>query len=502
MAKKKSANEIIYLTATEMAKALESGDVSAEELAKACIDRARQASDLGIFLKLDDKKILDQAKKSDERRKAGKALSALDGIPVALKDNILMEGDSASCASKMLESFVAPYDSTVVTKLKEAGAVLFGRTNMDEFAMGSSTENSAFTKTKNPWDPRRVPGGSSGGSAAAVAASTVPLSLGSDTGGSIRQPAALCGVVGVKPTYGRVSRYGLVAFASSLDQIGPFAKTVDDAALLLSTLNGHDKHDSTSHQESDKIKVSATVKRPAAKDWKNIKVGILMPEGGEDVFEKDVLGVIEKSANWFKEQGATVVERTSKYWEYVIPIYYILATAEASSNLSRYDGVRYGLRDKDASNLLELYVKSRTEGFGPEVKRRILLGTYVLSSGYYDAYYNSAQKARKLLQKEYEEHFKNVDVILQATSPTTAFKIGEKAENPLAMYQSDLLTISVNLGGVPALSIPGGLDSKGLPLGIQLTGNYFGEDKLFSIAAGLMDGLDGAHLDYTKVKVQ
>lgn len=499
--KNKKDNEIIYKTALEMSEGLKKGEITAVELAEACLQRAEEKAKGGIYLRLNRESVLKQAKESDERRKNKKTLGPLDGIPVAIKDNICIQGEHVSCASKLLENFVSPYDATVIKKLKGAGAILFGSTNMDEFAMGSSTENSAFQKTLNPWDPERVPGGSSGGSAAAVAASTVPLSLGSDTGGSIRQPAALCGVVGMKPTYGRVSRYGLVAFASSLDQIGPFARTVDDAALLTSVINGYDVYDSTSHADADKKKISAKVERFSVADWKKKRVGLLIPDGAQEVIEPDVLAAYEKTVDWLKSRGVEVVEKKSKFWKYVIPVYYILATAEASSNLSRYDGIRYGVRDKEAQNLLELYVKSRTEGFGPEVKRRILLGTFVLSSGYYDAYYNSAQRARKLLQMEYAGHFKDVDYLIQPTSPTTAFKIGEKAENPLAMYQSDLLTISVNLGGVPAINIPVGLDGKGLPIGMQITGNYFQEDDLFSFAASLSDGMEGSAIDYRKVKI-
>ncbi len=491
--------DIFYRTATQHKAALEKGEYSAVDLSRSYLERSQAKKDLEIYLRMNEESILKAARESDERRAAKKLLGPMDGIPVAIKDNILIQGEKTTCASRILENFVAPYNATVIEKLKASGAILFGQTNMDEFAMGSSTENSAFQITKNPWNATKVPGGSSGGSAAAVAASTVPLSLGSDTGGSIRQPASLCGIVGLKPTYGRVSRYGLVAFASSLDQIGPFAKSVEDAALLMSVLNGYDKRDSTSHPDSEKKRIEPDVKRLSDVELKKLRVGLLMPDGAEGVFEKPVIESIQKSADYFRSKGATVVELKSRLWKYVIPIYYILATAEASSNLSRYDGVRYGFREKEAKNLLELYVKSRTEGFGPEVKRRILLGTFVLSSGYYDAYYHSAQRARRIQQLEYEEHFKSVDVILQATSPTTAFGIGEKASNPLAMYQSDLLTISVNLGGVPAMSIPAGLDEKGLPIGIQLTGNYFDENRLFQIGATMLDQIPGFTLDYSKI---
>lgn len=493
-------SNIIYRSATEHADALAKGEYNAYELAELYIERASSVKDLGIFLELNEKKILKEAEASDKRRATKQSLSPLDGIPVSIKDNILIQGEKTTCASRILENFVAPYNATIVEKLKGAGAILFGRTNMDEFAMGSSTENSAFQLTKNPWDPERVPGGSSGGSAASVSASTVPLSLGSDTGGSIRQPAALCGVLGMKPTYGRISRYGLVAFASSLDQIGPFAKTADDAALLLSVINGYDSKDSTSLKLAEDLQISPKVKKLSDADWKGMRIGVLVPDSTE-VFQKEILDAQNKAMEWIRAKGATVVELKSRLWDYVIPIYYILATAEASSNLSRYDGIRYGKRTDDASNLMEVYIRSRTEGFGPEVKRRILLGTFVLSSGYYDAYYKKAQTARKMIQKEYEEFFKKADVIITPTSPTTAFKIGEKAANPLAMYQSDLLTIAINLAGVPSVSFPAGTDKDGLPIGLQLTGNYFKEDLLLSTADSLMKGVDGFAMDYTKAGI-
>lgn len=493
-------NEIIYKTATGHLQSLEKGEYTSTELVQAYLDQSTNKKDLGLFLRLDGEKALDQAAASDRRRKEKKLLGPLDGIPVAVKDNILEKGELATCGSKFLENFQAPYSATVIEKLQGAGAILMGRANMDEFAMGSSTENSALQLTKNPWDPERVPGGSSGGSAASVAASAVPLSLGSDTGGSIRQPAALCGVVGVKPTYGRVSRYGLVAFASSLDQIGPFSRSVEDSAILLSVINGRDRRDSTSHPKADEKPVSASVAPMKDKDWKDLRVGVLLPDGSEGVFDESVLKSLNDTTAWLEKKGAKVVPLKSQMWEYVIPIYYILATAEASSNLGRYDGVRYGRRAEDASGLMELYVRSRTEGFGPEVKRRILLGTYVLSSGYYDAYYNSAQKARRLIQKEYADFFSQVDVILQPTSTTTAFKIGEKAKNPVAMYQSDLMTISVNLGGVPAMNIPGGVDQNGLPIGLQLTAGYFQEDRLFQIGAGILGENPGYLPDFSSIK--
>ncbi|MCB1139425.1 MAG: Asp-tRNA(Asn)/Glu-tRNA(Gln) amidotransferase subunit GatA [Leptospiraceae bacterium] len=474
---------MIEKSALEHSKALEKGEYTAEELVSSYLDRAKACQPLEMFNDLDVDRILEKARAADKRRKAGKAFSAMDGIPVAIKDNICDTEEKTTCSSRFLENYRSPYDATVIEKLKAAGVILFGRTNLDEFAMGSSTENSAFRTTRNPYDPERVPGGSSGGSAAAVGSMSAPLALGSDTGGSIRQPASFCGIVGMKPTYGKVSRYGLVAFASSLDQIGPMALNVEDAAFLLSHIEGKDARDSTSHPYADKYPTSGTVKPMTAKDLKGKKVGVFFPQS-EAGFDEAVLKSCEDTRNWLEKQGCQVVNIESRLWQYSIPIYYILATAEASSNLARFDGIRYGTRSKQA-NLQEVYVRSRTEGFGPEVKRRILLGTFVLSSGYYDAYYNSAQKARRMIRAEYLDFFKDLDFIVQPTSPTTAFRIGEKAENPIAMYQSDLMTISVNLGGVPALSLPLGADSEGLPVGMQITAAHFEEDKLFRFAASL-----------------
>ncbi|MCB1166549.1 MAG: Asp-tRNA(Asn)/Glu-tRNA(Gln) amidotransferase subunit GatA [Leptospiraceae bacterium] len=472
---------MIEKTATEHSKALEKGEYSPVELAEAYLQRAAQTKPLAMYNELNEERIRAQAQESAKRRKAGKPLSALDGIPVSIKDNICDVEEKTTCSSAFLKDYRSPYDATVIEKLKGAGAILFGRTNLDEFAMGSSTENSAFGTTRNPYDPERVPGGSSGGSAAAVGSLTVPLALGSDTGGSIRQPASFCGIVGMKPTYGKVSRYGLVAFASSLDQIGPMAGSVEDAALLLSSIEGKDHRDSTSHPMADERPTPALIKPMTSAALKKKKVGVFFPDK-TDGFDDSVLKACDATRTWLEKQGMEVVPIESKLWQYAIPIYYILATAEASSNLSRFDGIRYGTRSGQA-NLLDVYTRSRTEGFGPEVKRRILLGTFVLSSGYYDAYYNSAQKARRMIRAEYLEFFKKLDFIMQPTSPSTAFKIGEKAANPIAMYQSDLMTISVNLGGVPALSLPAGIDNDGLPIGMQITGAHFEEEKLLQFAA-------------------
>lgn len=467
-------------TAAEHARALHAGEYSATDLASACLKQAKARESLGIFLSLDEAKILEQAKAADDRRSKKQQLSDLDGIPVAIKDNICADGYRTTCASKILENFVSPYDAHVIENLRKAGAVLFGRTNLDEFAMGSSTENSAFHVTRNPWNEACVPGGSSGGSAAAVASCVVPLALGSDTGGSIRQPASFCGIVGLKPTYGSVSRYGLVAFASSLDQIGPFARTSEDASLLLSAIAGYDKRDSTSSTRSGKIARSFQGPFTDA-EIADKKIGWYLPED-TSAFSADVLGAMENARKALEKKGAKLVRLQSKYWDYSIPIYYILATAEASSNLSRYDGIRYGLRI-EGEDLKHVYTRSRTQGFGPEVKRRILLGTFVLSAGYFDAYYGKAQKAKALVKAEYESFFKDVDFILQPTAPTPAFKIGEKAKNPLAMYASDILTIAANLGGVPALSVPAGTDANGLPIGLQLTGPHGSDPELLRMGA-------------------
>ena len=487
-------------TAREHAVALERKEYTAHELAQACLERAGQYESLGAFLSLDADAILKQAQASDERRARGRELGPLDGIPIAIKDNICELGAPTTCASRILENFVAPYDATVIEKLRAAGAVFFGRANMDEFAMGSSTENSAFQPTRNPWNPAHVPGGSSGGSAVAVAAGITPLALGSDTGGSIRQPAALCGVVGMKPTYGRVSRYGLVAYASSLDQIGPFARDVEDAALLLSVMNGRDPRDSTSLPDADKHPVIHEFQDMREADWKKLRVGVLLSDdaAASGAYDAAVLERNQQAVDFFKERGATIVSLKSKLEKYLIPIYYILATAEASSNLSRYDGVRYGRQADNAKDLMDLYVRSRTSGFGDEVKRRILLGTFVLSSGYYDAYYKSAQKARRLIQQEYAGFFEKADVLLLPTSPGTAFAIGDRVNDPIAMYQSDILTIAANLTGIPAISIPAGADDAGLPVGLQLMAAPFLENQMMRVARELCNA-PGFRPDYTTI---
>ncbi|MBE7437844.1 MAG: Asp-tRNA(Asn)/Glu-tRNA(Gln) amidotransferase subunit GatA [Spirochaetales bacterium] len=464
-------------TALELIAAYRSGKADPLDVARACLERARSRQSLGAFLRLDGEQIERQARASKEKWQKGTA-GPLEGIPISIKDNICEKGERVTCASRMLEHFVSPYDATVVARLKDAGAILFGRTNMDEFAMGSSTENSAFQKTLNPWNEDCVPGGSSGGAAASVAAGITPLALGSDTGGSIRQPAAFCGIAGLKPTYGMVSRYGLVAFASSLDQIGPMAASVDDLALALSVIRGRDVRDATSSVLADQVDL--TLRRP---DYKKVRIGL--PGFNRSLCEEAVVARLDEALDYYRSLGATIVDLPFPMEDVLIPVYYVLAPAEASSNLSRFDGVRYGYRSKRQDTLLDLYTHSRSEGLGPEVKRRILTGTYVLSSGYYDAYYKRAQALRESLKATYQDFFKKVDVILQPTTPTAAFRFGEKSGDPLAMYQSDVLTVAANLAGVPAVSIPAGQNASGLPLGLQLTGMYFEDGKLLSFARDL-----------------
>ena len=467
--------DIINLTAGEIAAAISTKKISSKEATAAFLKRIQETDGtVKSFLSVNAEALKD-AEKRDLELAAGKS-GPLYGVPVAIKDNMCLKGSKTTCASKILENFTAPYDATVIKKLKAQGMVFLGKCNMDEFAMGSSTENSAFQTTRNPWDTSRIPGGSSGGSAAAVASKQAPLSLGSDTGGSIRQPAACCGIVGLKPTYGRVSRYGLVAFASSLDQIGPFAGNTEDCALLMNAISGYDPLDSTS------------INKDSADHTKGLKDGIKGMRIGlpSEYFEKDpsaegVKAVLE-AAKVFEQLGAKVEKVSLPHTDYCLAVYYIIATAEASSNLARYDGVHYGFRDKAAKNLRDMYNKTRAQGFGSEVKRRIMLGTYVLSAGYYDAYYLKAQKVRTLISKDFENVFKNFDLILTPTAPTPAFKIGEKVSDPIQMYLSDIFTISVNIAGVPGVSVPCGFSSGGLPLGLQLIGRPFEEAAMLQAA--------------------
>ena len=472
------ADDLMHQPATRLAARLAAKEISSVELVQACVARTKAVDGrVKAFNSLDEAGALAAARASDERRAAGQARGALDGIPVGFKDVIAVEGQPLTCSSKMLANFVSPYDATVTTKLKAAGAIPFGRLNMDEFAMGSSTENSAFAPTANPWDLSRVPGGSSGGSAAAVAAGEVPLTLGSDTGGSIRQPAALCGIVGLKPTYGLVSRYGLAAYASSLDQIGTIAHTVEDAALLLGAIAGHDPRDSTSFK-AEVPDYRAGLGRKAG-PW---RLGVPKEFFGAGL-DPEIGAAVKQAIEFYRQQGCEIREVSLPLSaEYAIAVYYLIATAEASSNLARYDGIRYGHRAAQAKDVVDLYFQSRGEGFGPEVKRRIILGTHVLSSGYYDAYYLRAQKVRTLIRNEFAAVLKDCDALLSPTSPVPAFKLGEKSSDPLAMYLTDIYTISVNLAGLPGISIPCGFTGGGLPIGLQLIGRPFGEAGLLSIA--------------------
>jgi aspartyl-tRNA(Asn)/glutamyl-tRNA(Gln) amidotransferase subunit A len=477
------ADEIIFSRLTALADRLAAGEVSAVEITQAFIDRtAKVEGQVRAFNSVNPDDALAQAKAADDRRATNQSRGPLDGLPIALKDVIAVKDQPLTASSKMLADFVSPYDATVTEKLKAAGTVLWGRANLDEFAMGSSTENSAFGVTANPYDLSRVPGGSSGGSAAAVAAGEAIASLGSDTGGSIRQPAAFCNVVGLKPTYGLVSRYGLAAFASSLDQIGTFTRSVEDAAVLLGGIAGHDARDSTSYKTKipDYRAALADKKGP----W---KLGVPKEYFGEGL-DPEVGAAIEKAIAFYRDQGCQIKEVSLPHTDYCLSTYYIIATAEASSNLARYDGVRYTHRSADAKNIEDVYFKSREEGFGPEVKRRIILGTYVLSSGYYDAYYLRAQKVRTLIRQDFLNAYREVDAILTPTTPTPAFKAGEKAD-PLAMYLSDIYTIGVNLAGLPGISVPAGFSEGGLPIGLQLIGQPYAEADLLAIA----HAYDSAH---------
>ncbi len=470
-------NELLKKSATEQSKALKNKEISAVELANAAFERIDDLEDkLGAFNSLTKETALETAKKVDEKIAKGEELPLLAGIPLALKDNMNLVGSRTTASSKILENFVSPFNATVTEKLLNNLVSIVGKANLDEFAMGSSNENSAFNKVHNPWDLNKVPGGSSGGSAASVSSCEATLALGSDTGGSIRLPASFCGIVGMKPTYGRVSRYGLIAFASSLDQIGPFARTVEDAANLLEVISGHDPKDSTS--------LDLPVEHYAAHlndDIKGMKVGVIK-ELMSDGLSEDVQKALERAIEDYKKLGTEIVEISLPHLKYSIGIYYILATAECSSNLARFDGVRYGYRTPDAKNLLELYTKSRAEGFGPEVKRRIMLGTYALSSGYYDAYYKKAQQMRALVTQDFAEAFKKVDILISPTCPNTAFELGAKASDPLQMYLTDIATISANLAGIPGMSVPAGFDKDGMPIGLQILAPQLQESKLFNVA--------------------
>ena len=459
------------LTVHELIEKLDNNETTPEEITKSYIDRINEKEkDINAFVTLTDKEALEKSKTID------RSVSKFAGIPIGIKDNINTKGVKTTCSSKMLENFVAPYDATVMEKINAQNLMTLGKLNMDEFAMGASTEYSYFGTTKNPWNLNTVPGGSSGGSAAAVAANMVPWALGSDTGGSVRQPASLCGVVGLKPTYGLVSRYGLVAFASSLDQIGPITKDVEDSAMLLNIIAGHDEKDSTS------VKVSEKDYTKNLKDGvKGLKIGVPKEFFGEGINE-EVKTSIQKTIEMYKKMGAEVEECSLDIADEALAVYYIIGCAEASSNLGRFDGIRYGYRCQNFENLNDIFVNSRSEGFGAEVKRRIILGTYVLSSGYYDAYYKKAQKVRTFICKEFERLFEKYDVLITPTSPTVAYEIGTKSKNPLEMYLADLCTVSLNITGLPGISIPCGVDNAGLPIGMQIIGKKFDEETILKAA--------------------
>jgi len=469
--------QLYELTAHELLKKMKKREISSEEIVRAIYDRISRVEDkLHSFVTLTEEEALLQARDIDEKVGKGEFRGFLAGIPVAIKDNICIKNVRATCSSHILENFISPYEATVIKRLRDERAVFIGKTNMDEFAMGSSTENSYFGITRNPWKLDYIPGGSSGGSATAVASDETILAIGSDTGGSIRQPAACCGIVGLKPTYGRVSRYGLVAFASSLDQIGPFGKDVADVALLLNVISGYDKNDSTSVNLGVPDFTKSLVQ-----NVKGVKIGVpkeYFVEGLDVEVERAVKGAIEL----LQSLGVKTFEISLPHTEYGVAVYYLIAPSEASANLARYDGVRYGYRSPEIEDLLEEYEKTRGEGFGAEVKRRIMLGTYALSRGYYDAYYLKAQKVRTLIKRDFDEAFKKVDAIVTPTAPTPAFKIGEKVDDPLQMYLSDIFTISANLAGIPGISLPCGFSKKGLPIGLQLMAKPFDEEILLRVA--------------------
>jgi aspartyl-tRNA(Asn)/glutamyl-tRNA(Gln) amidotransferase subunit A len=468
---------MIERTAAELLHLLSQGDITAEALTGQFFHAIRRR-DLQIqaFLLLDEDGAMAQARSVDQRRRSGERLGPLAGLPVALKDVLCTKGQRTTCGSKILANFVPPYDAYVVEKLRQADAVLLGKTNMDEFAMGSSTENSAYQVTRNPWDPSRIPGGSSGGSAAAVAACEAPLALGTDTGGSIRQPAGLCGIVGMKPSYGRVSRYGLVAFGSSLDQIGTLSHTVGDAALLLEVIAGHDKRDSTS-VDKPVPSYTATLEGPI----RTLRLGVPR-EYFSEALDPEVGAAVKAAVDVYRGLGAQVEEVSLPTSPLALATYYLVATAEASSNLARYDGVHYGHRSRGHEDLIDMYAQSRGEGFGAEVKRRIMLGTYALSSGYKDAYYLKALKVRRLIREDFDKVFTHCDAVVGPTSPTAAFKIGERSEDPLQMYLADVYTVPCNLAGLPGISIPCGFTKAGLPIGLQILAAPFEEEKLLRVA--------------------
>jgi aspartyl-tRNA(Asn)/glutamyl-tRNA(Gln) amidotransferase subunit A len=473
------------LTIHEARRRLQDGEISSTELTRTVLDRIDSADEkVGAFLTVAGEMAMAQAEAADQAM-AGGDTPPLTGIPLAVKDLICTRGLPTTCASKILENFIPPYDATVVRKLRAAGAVIVGKLNMDEFAMGSSTENSGIQVTRNPWNLDCIPGGSSGGSAAAVSADMCLGALGSDTGGSIRQPASHCGVVGLKPTYGRVSRFGLVAFASSLDQIGPLSKDVTDAALMLNAMAGYDPADSTSVPK-DVPDYTASLKE----GLKGVRVGIPVEYQGREGLDPEVAGAVARATARIEDLGATCVAVSLPHAEYVVAAYYVIAPSEASSNLARYDGVKYGFRDAGQDSLIPMYRRTRSLGFGPEVQRRIIIGTYCLSAGYYDAYYGKASQVRTLITRDFKNAFEQCDVILSPVAPTPAFKIGENADDPLAMYLSDIFTLSANLAGIPGMSVPCGFSSSGLPIGLQLMASHFNESALLRVAYNFEQATD------------
>ncbi|MEA2059716.1 MAG: Asp-tRNA(Asn)/Glu-tRNA(Gln) amidotransferase subunit GatA [Thermodesulfobacteriota bacterium] len=476
--------EMYQLTINQAENLLDKGGISSTELVSCLLDRTEALdNDIGAYITIDREGALIQAKEADQRRASGEKTPLL-GIPLALKDILCTKGLLTTCASKILENFVPTYDASVVAKLKHAGAVILGKTNLDEFAMGSSTENSGYHLTRNPCNPDYVPGGSSGGSAAAVAAHMCTASLGSDTGGSIRQPASHCGVVGLKPTYGRVSRFGLVSYASSLDQIGPITRDVHDAAVLLNVIAGHDKNDSTSARV-DVPDFTQGIDHFEKNGLKGMKAGI--PKEFLDVkgLDPDVENAFYQARDKLEDQGVEMVDISLPHTDYVVASYYIIAPSEASSNLARFDGVKYGYRDRDATELIDMYKKTKSKGFGSEVQRRIIIGTYALSAGYYDEYYGRASKVRSLIMADFNGAFEKCDMIISPVAPTPAFKIGEKTDDPLTMYLTDIFTLSANMAGIPGLSVPSGVSSKGLPIGLQIMAKRFDESTLIRAGYGL-----------------
>ncbi len=477
--------ELHALTITEAHRLLKAKEISSVELTRAVLRRVQAVEHrLDAFLTVTEEEALVQAKEADQTIAHGHC-GSLTGIPLAIKDVICTRGIPTTCGSKVLENFVPPYDASVIGKLRKAGAIIVGKVNMDEFAMGSSTENSGFKVTRNPWDLTRVPGGSSGGSAAAVAADMCLGALGSDTGGSIRLPASYCSTVGLKPTYGRVSRFGLVAFASSLDQIGPLSKNVGDCAIMLNAIAGYDSADSTSVPR-DVPDYTAALQE----GLKGVKVGIPGEYGATEGMDPEVSGAVDQAVKVLEDLGAEKVEVSLPHTEYAVAVYYVIAPCEASSNLARYDGVKYGVRDKDQNELIQMYRRTRSRGFGPEVQRRIIIGTYCLSAGYYDAYYGKASQVRTLIMEDFKKAFETCDVLVCPVAPTPAFKIGEKVDDPLTMYLMDIFTISANLAGIPGMSVPCGFSKQGLPIGLQLMGKHFNEEMLLKVAYNFEQATD------------